>query len=381
MGGTRDTRKDGKRRSPAREGNRSNDAPLSRLLEHTLIGVYKTTVGGAILDCSDSFARMLGYRNRERLIKHRAHDLYFARSDRAEFIRQLKSKGVLTNLELRMRRRDGRPVDVLENVTLGQDDHGRRTIIHGVAVDISDRRQVEDSLRVGEVRSRALAQDLRRLAQHLQTVREEERSLIAQELHDQLGQQLTGLNLDLHWLRGRSWNDAEETLKRIDSMSLLLGRTIGDIRRICANLRLTALGDLGIVPAVEWTVRDFEKRTSIKCRLTRPRRRLRLPEGQSVSILRILQESLTNIARHANAKNADIHFSVGKREIRLRVRDDGRGLSPEAPSALGSLGLIGMRERALRWDGVVGIQNSKAGGTVVELRMPITSSSATEQNP
>ncbi len=153
------------------------------LFEHNLAGVYRTTLDGRILDCNESLVSMLGYGSREELLSCRALDLYLAPADREAFLARLRKTGVLTNSELRLRRKDGTPIHILENVLLVSDEAGAATIIQGTMVDITERKRTEEALRESEQRYRVLAGDLRRLMQRLHTVREEERARIARELH------------------------------------------------------------------------------------------------------------------------------------------------------------------------------------------------------
>ncbi|MHC4065733.1 MAG: PAS domain-containing sensor histidine kinase [Planctomycetota bacterium] len=340
------------------------------LFDDNLAGVYRTTLAGVILDCNESMAAMLGYGSREELMSHRAWELYFEPGDREGFLGRLEDGGALTNAELCLRRKDGTPIHILENVSLVPDEEGALTIIQGTMVDITERKRAEEGLRASEQRHRDLTEELRLLMQRLQAVREEEGARIARELHDELGQALTALNMDLHWLRGRSWHQSQGTLARISSMCELLGTTIHSVRRICADLRPTVLEDFGLSGAVEWQAREFQSRTGIRCDVSLPEERLSVPREQAIAVFRIFQESLTNIARHARATLAEVSLQVNSQTLVLTVCDDGVGIAEEELSSSGSLGLVGMRERALGWGGELEISGSPAKGTTVILRMP-----------
>jgi len=349
----------------------SADQRYALLFDRNLAGVYCTTLDGRILDCNESLATMLGYGSREELLSQHASALYFEPADREDFLARLRRTGLLSNSELRLRRKDGRAVFILENVNLVADAAGRPAIILGTAVDITERKRAELALFQSEVRYRSLAEDLRRLTHHLHTVREEERARIARELHDELGQSLTALSLDLHWMGRRAGLDDEETQSRLHSMVELVGRTIQSVRRICAELRPAVLDDLGLAAAMEWQADEFQKRTGLRCRLTLPRYRLGLPSEHATCLFRIFQESLTNVARHARATEVRARLRVAGRRLVLCVCDNGVGMTREQAGGPGSLGLAGIRERALQCGGRVRVSGTPGQGTTVLMRMPI----------
>jgi len=343
------------------------------VFEHNLIGMYWTTLDGRFLDCNRSMARMLGYRSRAELLRRNAVELYPSPGDRAAFLKRLKATGSLMNSELCLRRRDGRPVYILENVSLVRDKCGGPPTIQGTMVDITERKEAEEALRQSEQRYRRLAAALRRLARHVQDVRERERARIARELHDELGQALTVLNMDLHWLSGRSAAEFNSIQSRIKAMSELVNRTLQTLRRICTDLRPTLLDDLGLVAAIEWQTREFETRTGIRCTTRLPRKPLELGRDAATVVFRILQESLTNVARHAQARRVWVSLRVRAGILIMTVRDDGVGITAEQCSAPRSLGLLGMRERAMQWKGRVEISGMAGKGTIVTLRLPVRS--------
>jgi len=346
------------------------------LLERSLAGVYVTTLDGEILECNEACATMLGYESRAELLSHEAPDLYHASTDRAAFIDRLKKNGVLVDSELCLRRRDGRSIHILENVSLLEDPADGRSVILGTMVDITKRKKAEEALRQSEERHKAMAEDLRRLSHHQQMLRDEERARIAGELHDELGQDLTAFNMELHWLQGQSWRDAEQTRERLAAMRDLLDRTMQAVRRICNDLRPTVLDDLGLIAAIEWQARDFTSRTGLTCDLDLPNDIPSLTGAAATCVFRILQESLTNAARHAKATAVRIVLRTNSRVLDLEVTDDGAGISEADVLRPDAFGLVGMRERAYSSSGIVKITGKPGVGTTVGLRLPCSPTEA-----
>ena len=357
--------------SGAQEGSGTPAARYRLLFEHNLAGVYCTALDGTILDCNESLAKMLGYGSREELMSHRASDLYLTSADREAFLARLFEAGVLTDSELCLRRKDGTQIQILENVILLPNEEGALSIIQGTMVDITKRKQAEQVLRESERRYRILADELRRVMQRTYRVREEERAGIARELHDELGQALTALNMDLHWLKKRSWREAETTEARISSMCDLVNTTIRAVHRICSDLRPPILDDFGLTAALEWQAHEFQTRTGVRCQMSLPRVSPTIPEGQTTAVFRIFQESLTNIARHARATEARVTLEFVGDTLALKVTDNGVGITEEELVGPRSVGLAGMRERALHWAGQVEVSGIPGRGTTVLLRMPI----------
>lgn len=221
-----------------------------------------------------------------------------------------------------------------------------------------------------EKRLRASEDKLRALASHLQSVREEERIRIAREIHDELGQRLTALKIDVGGLI-QSLSAEGERKPMIERIRRALDETVASVRRIAAELRPPILDDFGFLAALETDIRSFEERTGIECDLSLPSTPLELPPEVETAAYRIVQEALTNVARHANASRVEIRLRVRDHEVLLDVRDDGRGLNGDDLHRRGSLGLIGMRERARQIGATLDIEGVDGKGTIVSLRIPI----------
>lgn len=241
---------------------------------------------------------------------------------------------------------------------------GKPTGLRGVVIDITDRKKTERELK----KSR---DQLRDLASHLQSIREEERLLMAREIHDELGQALTALKMDLIWLQKRIDSTATENQEKIKSMDELVNQTIKTIRRISTELRPGLIDDLGLSAAMEWYCGEFQNRTGIACQLDLDESENTLEQDRSIAVFRIFQESLTNIARHANATKVSASLKFDDSLLKMDIRDNGSGITEDQINSPKSFGLIGLRERVTPWGGRVLISGVTGKGTTVKVILPI----------
>jgi signal transduction histidine kinase len=216
-------------------------------------------------------------------------------------------------------------------------------------------------------------EQLRSLAERLHRVREEEQKRISREIHDNLGQMLTSLKMDLRWiekqLEARPGHGA--VLDRSVVASTLIDELIAVVQRLSSELRPSALDQLGLGPALVHAAREFEQRAGIRCRAIIPQPCVHLRPEISTALYRIAQEALTNIARHAGARGAEVELRSEGNLVVLEVRDDGKGIAKVDLFDLRSLGLLGMRERAAQLGGDVTIDGGPGRGTVVAARIPL----------
>jgi signal transduction histidine kinase len=210
---------------------------------------------------------------------------------------------------------------------------------------------------------------LRRLAAHLISVREEERAHIAREIHDELGQVLTGLKMEVTWLAKRLTE--APLLEKTDSMCKLIDSSVQTVRKIATGLRPEMLDDMGLIAAVGWQAKEFQKRTGIRTRAKLPPEGTKLDIDVSTTMFRIFQEILTNVARHSRATRVDVDLSVGEERVRLEVLDNGVGIADADLNGRKSLGLLGMHERALLFGGEVKITGASGEGTRVTVSIPV----------
>jgi signal transduction histidine kinase len=222
-----------------------------------------------------------------------------------------------------------------------------------------------------EQRLRSSEENLRALAGHLQSVREEERIHIAREIHDELGQALTGLKYDIGTLAKSALKDDPETAERTQGLSHAIDRIINSVRRIASGLRPEVLDEIGLAAAIEWQAREFQRRTGIRCTVDIERGFADPDKERSTAVFRIFQELLTNVARHANASRVKAQLTHGD-AIELVVEDNGRGIKDVEIESPTSLGFMGLRERVLAFGGNIEVQGEEGKGTKVSVSIPMT---------
>ncbi len=312
-----------------------------------------------VLHCNRRFARLLGA-GLKSVIGSSMQGLVWP-DDRARLDALLR-RAVQRNCrgEIRLQSRKGAPLSVHLSLNPLRLDSARAVCL--IASDLSEMKRAEQELR-------ASSEQLRNLAARLLSVREEERARISREVHDELGQSLTAVKMDLAWLAGRLPRRKGQMLERIRSTVQLADSLIQVVRRISTELRPGIL-DLGLAAAVEWQVQEFQARTGIQCKLRLLAQEVFAPDV-STALFRILQETLTNVARHAEATRVEVVKQKQRDRLVLRIRDNGRGFDPEDPSISKSVGLLGMRERAAILGGRVKIASAPGKGTTVTAWIPL----------
>jgi signal transduction histidine kinase len=279
----------------------------------------------------------------------------------------LQNNQPVPRVETEVMRCDGSLVSVARTITPWRDEFN--SFAGGVALltDMTPRKQFEQKLRERR-------QQLRELSARLERVKEEELLRISRELHDELGQQLTGLRLDLAWLEEKLGDVRPELADRLESMARLVDDTLKQVRRISSEMRPPLLDELGLPSAIEHWAEQLQARSNLTVTLNLQANLSNLRSESSLAIYRILQEASTNVLRHAEAKHLWVEALDHDEDLVIVVRDDGRGFEP--PSARvrtepgAGLGLLGMRERAHLWGGDLRLHSSCDQGSKVELRLP-----------
>ncbi len=340
------------------------------LLESTGEGIYGIDQDGRCTFINTAAARMLGYtlddllgRDLHELIHHSFQDGTPYPGECCHIHETLNSgKGKQIDYEVYWRA-DGTalPVEYSSFPVREQD-----RIIGAVVVflDVTERKRAEQQLTLSHDR-------LRKLTARLESVREEERIRIAREIHDELGQQLTGVKLELSLLRDQLPENSSPVTSKLESIVALIDTTIQSVQRIATELRPIVLDQLGLIPAIEWQAHEFQARTGIQCTLDIYLRTVNLTHSESTAMFRIFQEILTNVARHAQATAVTITLQEQAGGLVLEVRDNGRGASNAELSDPTSLGLVGMRERALLLGGEITLTGEPGHGTVVKVWLPL----------
>jgi PAS domain S-box-containing protein len=321
-----------------------------------------TLAEGRFIEVNDTFLRDHGF-TREEVIGRTSPELglWADPGQRRKLVAAVCRDGMVRDYEFAGQVRDGRVQTTSISAEVIQ--VGGEACLLAVATDITERKDAEEKAR----RSRA---ELRALAARLLLVREEERTRIAREIHDELGQALTGLKLDLAWLKPRV-DDGGELSEWVQSIVQRVDGTMDSVRRIATDLRPSILDHLGLVAAIEWQAQEFERRTGVTTSVRASAPDVALDEVRATAVFRMLQETLTNVARHAGATRVDIELTVGALDLALDVRDDGRGITPAEIAAGRSLGLVGLRERAIACGGLLSIRGTPGRGTHVAVRVPL----------
>jgi PAS domain S-box-containing protein len=264
--------------------------------------------------------------------------------------------------EVRLQSRKGAPLSVHLSLNPLRLDSTRAVCL--IASDLSEMKRAEQALR-------ASSEQFRSLAARLLSVREDERARISRQVHDELGQSLTAVKMDLAWVAGRLPKRNGKILQRIRTTAQMADRLIQSVRRISTELR-PAILDLGLAAAVEWQVQEFQARSGVQCKVRLLIREV-FTSNVSTAMFRIFQETLTNVARHAKATRVEVVLEKQRDRLVLLIHDNGRGFDQVDPSLSHSLGLLGMRERAAVLGGQVDISSSPGKGTTVAAWIPLPS--------
>ena len=231
----------------------------------------------------------------------------------------------------------------------------------------AERRRAEENLRKSH-------KQLRALSVYLQYVREDERTRISRQVHDELGQALTGLKMDLYWLANRLPKRLRVVQQKTRAMSAHIDTTIQTVRRISTELRPGILDDLGLAAALEWQAQEFQKRTGLRCHVSSEVTETPFDQDLNTAFFRIFQETLTNVARHARATKVEVTLRDEGSQLVMEVKDNGRGISSDEITNTKSIGLLGMRERAALLGGELTFLGHPGQGTVVTVKIPLARS-------
>lgn len=313
-----------------------------------------------IIDVNDAACKLYGY-SREEFLQMNIRDIR-PEEDIPFFIERIEMTASSENQGIwRHRKKDGSIISV---EVIGNDiTYQGKSLRLALANDVTDKLAADERLKKSY-------EEIRQLTEHLQNIREEERTSIAREIHDELGQQLTVLKMDVAWIERKLTNNDAAIKEKLGDLINVLNQTVKTVRRISSELRPSLLDDLGLVAAVEWHLKEFEKRLAIKTKFDGPDKELSLDDATKTALFRIMQESLTNVARHSQAKTVKVNLFQQNGDIVLRIEDDGIGFDHEKVANKRTLGILGMRERTAMIGGKYKISSSEGRGTVVLVSVP-----------
>lgn len=337
----------------------------AQIIDQSLNAVFSLDLNGTVVSWNRGGERLFGYTKDEILDRPVGMLCQGGEEESLSFepLRALNEDEDYS-LEITMRKKTGELFSAHLALSMLKDKEGAEIGIIGYAMDISERKEVEEQIRQS-------SEQLRRLSSHLQRVREEEKVRIAREIHDELGGTLTALKMDIFWMKRKLPPDQESALEKAETMSALVDSAVQATRRICTELRPTLLDDLGLVAAIEWQAKEYEKRTGIECVINLAESESPLDGASSIALFRILQESLTNITRHAGATRVVIVLRQDGDNILLRIKDNGVGISEEKVLNPLSHGIRGMIERARDLGGDLTVSKAQEGGMEICARIPL----------
>lgn len=316
---------------------------------------------GRYIDVNRAFLSLVEFSRDEFLGKTAAEIGFLTVEDKLELTNKLKKKGAVINNELQLKTRSGQLKTVLAsltNIEINQQLERLTTFI-----DITEKKQAEEELKRAN-------EELHHLSSHLENVREEERINIAREIHDELGQQLTGLKMDIHWLNKRLSDQEIVVRTRLTDALELVNETIVSVNKISSNLRPSILDDLGLIAAIEWQSGEVYKRSQIHVNFVSAIQEVEIPESIKTGMFRIYQEALTNAVRHSNATeiNSSLHFEENC--ITLEVKDNGHGFNKESLHKK-TFGLLGIKERTYAMRGKYELKSEPGQGTTIWICVPL----------
>ena len=355
------TARDITERKQTEELLRKSAEEIEDLYNHAPCGYHSLDKDGIIRQINDTELGWLGYTREEMIGKFKWMDLLTLASQhifREDFPR-FRNQGFTRSVEIDIVRKDGSTFTALVNASAIYDSAGNFVMSRSTVTDITERKRVD--------------RQLQELSAHLQSIREEEKSRIAREIHDDLGGTLTALKMDAYWLSKNLPADkaAAPLLKRAQSILQLLDSAVGVTRRIITDLRPSILDDLGLLAALEWQAEQFHKRTGISCRVNCIEDKFTLDNQHSIALFRIFQETLTNVARHSGASRVEVEYHCDDEEVMLSISDNGCGLPEGHTVAPTSYGMRGMRERTKQLGGKIKFENLPGGGFSVTVILPL----------
>jgi len=343
---------------------RASETRFRQFFDQSVAPISLAAPDGRIIEANDAWFRLFGY-SREDLSWLTTYQLYEDPGERDRTIERALAAEPLVDDAARHSRKDGSTIEALRSVSVCRDHNGDVIGYLAVYRDVTELKKAQDEV----LSSR---EQLRELAARMQQVLEHERTAVAHDLHDRIGQGLTALKLDLDALRRRLGPAAADQAAKLDASISMVEDLAAAARDIMTELRPGMLDDLGLCAAVDWQLNEFSRRTGITFEATLLRDDSSIPAGHATALFRVMQELLSNVARHARATRVQVSLERRLGNIILTVSDDGRGISDKDLSSPTSLGLLGIQERLRPLGGDFTVRRSRTRGTIARVRLPAT---------
>ncbi|MFC2166755.1 PAS domain S-box protein [Acidobacteriota bacterium] len=334
-----------------------------RTMASALNGLAISDMKGKLTYVNDAFIRMWGYDQKDEVLGMSVLEFWKIKSGARDVVTKSKKEGTWIG-ELVGMRKDGTFFDVQISANLVRDIFGNPICKMACFHDITDHKRAESELKNSQT-------ELRSLTSHLQNLREQERKRMAHKIHDELGQELTILKMDLSLLKEILPTDQKNLLDLTSSMMKSIDKTALTVRRISAELRPRLLDDVGLIHAIEWHIKEFQKRTKIKCEFIADNRDINPDIKKSIVLFRVMQEALTNTARHAAATRIKVSLSTKPDKLILIFKDNGKGITQKQISNSKSFGILGIRESVLSLNGSMEIKGIPDKSTTIKVSLPL----------
>ena len=351
------------RQKAAEQALRESEQKYRAIFDQPVAPISVLAPDGHLIEANDAWFHLFGY-EREDMASINAANLYPTPELREESLRRLLRNGLLLDDEARVKTKDGRIIDVLRSMVVRHNADGSVLGYQTVWRDITELTRTRNELF-------ASREQLRRLALRIQEAREQERTDIAQELHDHFSQELTALRLDMDALTRSGPPEGDAGLVRIRGILQLVDQMSLELRRVISDMRPGMLDDLGLCAAIDWQAGQFSERTGISCDLVLTANDCIISPELSTTLFRILQELLSNVAQHSGASSASISLARSDDAVRLTVSDNGRGITEAESEGPLSLGILGIRERLRAHGGSLVITSSPGTGTSATAVVPL----------
>ncbi len=350
----------------AQENLLQSETKYRHLFERNLAGIYQANTKGEILTCNDAFIALLGFPSLKQLKEENINLFAFTNKNSTEFLGQLFKNKSLNNLEIELINKRGEIVYAIENCTLQYDSTNDEPMIEGIILDITERKKNDT-----EIEKSYAA--IRKLTKHLQNMREEERTTISKEIHDEIGEALTIIKSHITWLQKNLTTQNDEVIHRIGKVHSLVNSAILSVKQITAKLHPGILDHQSIIAAIDWQIKEFEKFSNIHTNF-KVSETVNIDLSQKIKniLFRILEESLTTVVSRLYAKTVNIALEITPDKIFLEIQDDGIGfIESDVPKEV-TLSILDMKEMITAIGGQFLISGKAGKGTIIEITISTT---------